>query len=277
MGQGERPEMPHFQTVAVDSKQAVNVGDMRVHVSGTGPALICVHGFTTTSEFWKEQIEPFSRDHLLIRPNLPGHGISPHPRERDYTIEAFVGDLEGLFRHFRIKTAVLVGLSMGGTISQQFALRNPKLLQGLVLVGATPHGFGPDVKAENVIRAIEDVGIVTASQNVIERSFGSAAPRALVEFAKKEVVQTPEFVARAAIKSLNESDSRPLLETLSVPTLVIVGDEDVITPPSESKALAAGIPEAELAIIAQAGHFPMLEQPAAFNQVLQRFINRCGG
>jgi pimeloyl-ACP methyl ester carboxylesterase len=133
------------------------------------------------------------------------------------------------------------------------------------------------VKVANVIRAIEDVGITTASQNVIERSFGSAAPRALIKFAKKEVVQTPEFVARAAIKSLNESDTRPLLKMISVPTLVVVGDEDVITPPSESKALAAGILGAELALIAQAGHFPMLEQPATFNQVLQRFIERCGG
>jgi pimeloyl-ACP methyl ester carboxylesterase len=257
--------------------QTVTVDDMRVKVSGTGPALICVHGFTTTSEFWKEQIATFSRDHLLIRPNLPGHGISPHHRNREYTIEAFVGDLEGLFRHFRIKTAILIGLSMGGTISQQFALRHPTLLRGLVLVGATPHGLGPDVKVANVIRAIEDVGITTASQNVIERSFGSAAPRALIKFAKKEVVQTPEFVARAAIKSLNESDTRPLLKMISVPTLVVVGDEDVITPPSESKALAAGILGAELALIAQAGHFPMLEQPATFNQVLQRFIERCGG
>jgi pimeloyl-ACP methyl ester carboxylesterase len=257
--------------------QTVTVGDMRVKVSGAGPALICVHGFTTTSEFWKEQVDTFSRDHLLIRPNLPGHGISPHHRKRHYTIEAFVSDLEGLFDHFRIITAILIGLSMGGTIAQQFALRHPNLLRGLVLVGATPHGLGPDVKVANVIRAIEDVGIAAASQNVIERSFGSAAPHELVEFAKSEIVQTPEFVARAAIKSLNESDSRPLLKTMSVPTLVIVGDEDVITPPSESEALAAGIPGAELALIAQAGHFPMLEQPAAFNQVLQRFIERCGG
>ena len=162
---------------------------MRVNVSGNGPALICVHGFTTTSEFWKEQIETFSRSHLLIRPNLPGHGISPHHRKRHYTIEAFVGDLEDLFRHFQIKTAILIGLSMGGTISQQFALRHPNLLRGLVLVGSTPHGLGPDVKVANVICSIEDVGITTASQNVIERSFGSAAPHALVEFAKSEVVQ----------------------------------------------------------------------------------------
>ena len=257
--------------------QTGTVGDMRVAISGAGPALIYVHGFTTTSEFWKEQVEPFSRDYLVIRPNLPGHGTSPQPRERKYTIEAFVDDLDDLFRQLNIKTAVLVGLSMGGTIAQLFALRNPKLLRGLVLVGATAHGLGPDVNAKNVIHAIDNVGIAIASQNVIERSFASSAPQTLLEFAKKEVVKTPEFVARDAIKSLNETDLRPKLKAISVPTLVIVGDEDIITPPSESQALAAEIPRAELAIIKHAGHFPMLEQPAAFNQALRQFLERLRG
>ncbi|MCX7308753.1 MAG: alpha/beta fold hydrolase [Afipia sp.] len=254
------------------------IGDMQVCISGDGPPLICVHGFTTTSEFWREQIETFSTDHLLIRPNLPGHGISPHPHEREYTIEAFVSDLESLFQNLRIDKAVLVGLSMGGTIAQKFALKNPTLLRGLVLVGATPHGLGPDVNVENVLRSIADVGIATASQNVIEKSFGSSAPRALVEFAKNEVIKTPEFVARSAIKSLNESDLRPYLKSILIPTLVIVGDEDVITPPSESKLLAKGIQGARLEIIKQAGHFPMLEQPAMFNRILRDFLEkRCRG
>ena len=254
--------------------KTVTVGDMQVQISGAGPALICVHGFTTTSEFWKEQVELFSRNYKLIRPDLPGHGKSPQPRERKYTIDAYVGDLELLFSQLDIKTAVLIGLSMGGTIAQQFALHNPKLLHGLVLVGATAHGLGPDVNADTVINAIGKFGIAAASQNVIEQSFGSGAPRALIEFAKKEVVRTPEFVARDAIKSLNQADLRSELKAISAPTLVIVGDEDVITPPSESQALATEIPHAELAIISKAGHFPMLEQPAVFNRALKMFLER---
>ena len=250
----------------------VDVGDMRVHVCGKGRPIVCVHGFTTTSEFWKEQVEPFSQNHLLIRPNLPGHGISPKPPHRAYTIEAFVEDIERLFAHFNLSSVTLIGLSMGGTISQQFALRNPRRLRDLVLIGATPHGLGPDVDVGNVISAIERLGIATASQNVIERSFGSSAPRPLIEFAKNEVIQTPEFVARAAIKSLNESDSRATLKSIAVPTLVVVGEEDIITPPRESETLAAGIPSAELLIIEKAGHFPMLEQPAVFNRELRRFL-----
>lgn len=254
--------------------RSVSVGDMVVRVSGEGPALICVHGFTTTSEFWKEQVAEFSLDHTLIRPNLPGHGVSPHPQTRDYTIDAFARDIELLFEHFRLDRAVLVGLSMGGTIAQRFAVDNPERLDGLVLVGATPHGLGPDVNAENVLSAIDKAGVARSSQDVIEKSFASVAPRSLVEFAKREVVQTPDFVARAAIRSLNAADSRSWLESIKVPTLVVVGEDDIITPPQESKQLADGIPSAELRIIEKAGHFPMLEQPAAFNPMLRKFLSK---
>lgn len=254
--------------------RSVPIGDMVVQVSGEGPALVCVHGFTTTSEFWREQVEEFSQDHMLIRPNLSGHGVSPHPRGRDYTIEAFARDIEKVFQHFGIDRAVLVGLSMGGTIAQRFTLDNPGLLDGLVLVGATPHGLGPDVNADNVLRAIDKVGIAQSSQDVIERSFASVSPRALVDFAKREVIQTPDFVARAAIQSLNAADTRPWLKSIAVPTLVVVGEDDIITPPAESKQLANGIPSAELRVIERAGHFPMLEQPAVFNSALRRFLSK---
>jgi pimeloyl-ACP methyl ester carboxylesterase len=247
---------------------------MKVEVAGKGPALVCCHGFTTTSGFWREQVAEFSRTHTLYLVNLPGHGISPRPRNRQYSIAAFAQDIEALFRHREIDIATLVGLSMGGTIAQRFALAHPELLSGLVLVGATPHGLGEHVRIDNVLGAIEQYGVGKASQNVIEHSFASGAPRDLVEFAKQEVLQTPDFVAREAIVSLNEADSREELGRIAVPTLVVCGDEDRITPLSESEKLANGIPHAELAVIRGAGHFPMLEKPQEFNSTLRQFLDR---
>lgn len=250
------------------------IGDTRVTVRGSGPTLFLCHGFTTTGAFWREQIDAFSKTHRLVIIDLPGHGSSPRPAHRDYTMEAFVSDLERVFDMLRITEAVLIGLSMGGTIAQAFALKNPHLLRALVLVGATPHGLGPDVRVDNVIKAIDELGVEQASQAVIERSFGSVAPRALIDFARQEVTQTPAFVARQAIASLNAADSRAQLARLQLPALVICGEEDRITPPAESRALAQGLPHAELMLIAQAAHFPMLEQPAAFNDGLRQFIGR---
>jgi pimeloyl-ACP methyl ester carboxylesterase len=256
--------------------RTITVGDTVVQVSGEGMPLVFVHGFTTTAEFWREQVEPFSTRHQMVRINLPGHGRSPRPEDRKYTIEAFVEDVLGVYRALSIESAVLVGLSMGGTVAQSFALAHPARVRALVLVGATPHGLGADVNVDNVRKAIDELGVVTASQKVIERSFGSAASAELIGFARNEVAQTPAFVARQAIASLNASDSRSRLGEISVPTLVLVGEEDVITPPSESRTLANGIPNSQLQIMASAGHFPMLEQPDAFNRLLGEFLMQHG-
>lgn len=251
-----------------------SIGDMHVRVAGQGPTLVFCHGFTTTGEFWREQIGEFARDHRLVILDLPGHGRSARPQTRRYTIDAFVADLVLLFDKLDLKDVILVGLSMGGTISQRFALTHGDRLRALVLVGATPHGLGPDVRVKNVLEAIDRLGIVAASQAVIDRSFGSAASPELVAFAREQVAQTPNFVAREAIVSLNEADSREELEHLTLPTLVVCGEEDAITPPAQSQALAAGIPGAILQLVPAAAHFPMLEQPERFNAILRDFIAR---
>ncbi|WP_426420404.1 alpha/beta fold hydrolase [Bradyrhizobium genosp. A] len=256
--------------------RTITIGDTVVQVSGAGTPLVFVHGFTTTAEFWCEQVEAFSTRHQTIRINLPGHGRSPRPTDRSYTIEAFVEDVLGVYRALSIDSAVLVGLSMGGTVAQSFTLAYPERVRALVLVGATPHGLGADVNVDNVLKAIDDVGVVIASQNVIERSFGSAASPGLVEFAKNEVAETPAFVARQAIVSLNVSDTRARLGEIRVPTLVVVGEEDIITPPNESQTLADGIPNSQLYSIPWAGHFPMLERPDVFNRLLGEFLLRQG-
>lgn len=254
----------------------ISIGDMKVSVSGSGFPLVFLHGFTTTSEFWKEQADEFSRSYCVIRPNLPGHGISSSPTNRDYTIDAFATDLELVLRHFGFSRIALVGLSMGGVIAQVFAERHPALLQALVLVDTTAHGLGQDVRPETVFKGIDRLGIAAASQEVVVRSFGKSTPRALVDWAKREVIQTPEFVARAAVASLGQSDTRPLLPRIKVPTLVIVGEEDIILPVAESRALHDGIPNSTLVVIENAGHFPMLERPQEFNRVLHTFLDQHG-
>lgn len=255
-------------------KEWKEIGDMKVQVAGSGETIVFCHGFTTTSEFWRNQIDYFSKDRRVVLINLPGHGLSPSPLGRPYTIDAFVADLEQVFDALAIDKAILVGLSMGGTVAQKFALRNPTRLKALVLVGATPHGLGADVKAENVIAGIRQMGVVKASQLVIERSFGSRASAELIDFAKQEVAQTPEHVAIEAIQSLNIADSRGQLSEIKIPTSVICGIEDQITPPAESKLLASSISGAELNLIEGAAHFPMLECPDDFNRVLESFISR---
>ena len=107
----------------------VTIGDTFVRISGQGFPLVFVHGFTTTSEFWKEQAEEFSKAYRVIRINLPGHGASPAPMSRSYCLEDFVEDVARVFRELSIEKAVLIGLSMGGIVAQKFALKYGHLVK----------------------------------------------------------------------------------------------------------------------------------------------------
>jgi pimeloyl-ACP methyl ester carboxylesterase len=247
---------------------------MDVELRGEGKPIVFCHGFTTTSAFWREQLDVFAGAYQVVAPSLPGHGTSSHRTDRAYTIDAYVADLAILFDELQLEPAILVGLSMGGVIAQRFALAYPQRLSGLVLVDTTASGLGEAVKSGNVLAAIERLGVEQASCDVADRSFGADASDSLIEFARSEVIQTPEFVAIQAIVSLNGTNLRDRLGDVHVPTLVVCGEEDDITPPAESRALAAGIPGSTLVMIPHAAHFPMLEQPAQFNAELERFIGR---
>lgn len=251
------------------STPAIHIDDR-----GEGLPIVFVHGFTTTSRFWEQQLPALEGRYRVVRLDLPGHGRSPAPADGDYTVEGFAEVLDAVFRERDLDGAVLFGLSMGGSIAIRFAARDPGRLRGLALVGATACGFGPDVQEEEVLASIERLGVEAASQAVIHRSFGTAANAALVEWAAQEVTQTPRHVAEQAVRSLNRFDGRGLLGAIAMPAWVVCGTEDVITPPSESRYLAQHLPDATLDWIESAGHFPMLEQPARFNACMAAFLQR---
>jgi len=260
-------------TILTMPVQDVMIGDTLVRVSGEGFPLVFVHGFTTTSEFWREQAEEFSKGYRVIRVNLPGHGASPAPTSRSYCLNDFVEDVARVFRELNIEKAVLIGLSMGGIIAQKFALRYLHLLKGLVLVDTTSHGVGPEGTDDAFLANVNKLGFRKAVQDLSDISFSSSASPALLAWAREEVIKTPEFVAKAAIRSINDSDTRDSLSQIKVPTLVIAGEEDVVTPPSESEILVKGISQSSLALIPGAGHFALLENPVVFNRALSRFLD----
>ena len=239
---------------------------------GSGPNVILIHGYTTTRDFWTSQVAILSKQFRVISFSLRGHGESSKP-DSDYTIETFSADLIELMHHLDVRAATLVGLSMGGAIALHTAFKNPDAVKGLVLVDTTAHGLGPDVEASHVLNRMQSVGVHEASGEIIRRSFGPSADPSLIPWAIQEVHKTPRHVAERAILSLGEFDARSWLRNIRCPTLVIVGSEDVITPLSLSAYLAESIPGAELRVIHDAGHFPMLEQPVSFNTVLVDFLS----
>jgi 3-oxoadipate enol-lactonase len=147
------------------------------------------------------------------------------------------------------------------------------LVKALVLVDTTSHGIGPDATADAFLAIADKRGLKKAVQDLSDISFSSSASPTLLEWARREVIQTPEFVARAAVRSLNDADTRGSLSQIKVPTLVIAGEEDRVTPPQESEILAKGISDSTLSFIPGAGHFSMLDNPVAFNRILRKFLD----
>ena len=143
--------------------------------------MVFVHGFTTTSEFWREQAEEFSKAYRVIRINLPGHGASPAPTSRSYCLEDFVEDVARVFRELSIEKAVLIGLSMGGIVAQKFALKYRHLVKALVLVDTTSHGIGPDATADTFLANADKRGLKKVVQDLSDISFSSSASPALLD------------------------------------------------------------------------------------------------
>jgi pimeloyl-ACP methyl ester carboxylesterase len=131
-------------TTIVMPTRDVTMGDTFVRFPGQGFPLVFIHGFTTTSEFWREQAEEFTKAYRVVRINLPGHGASPAPTSRGYRIEDFVEDVARVFQELNVDRAIVIGLSMGGIIAQEFTIKYPHLVEALVLVDTTAHGLGAD-------------------------------------------------------------------------------------------------------------------------------------
>ncbi|MFW8589041.1 alpha/beta fold hydrolase [Rhizobium beringeri] len=234
----------------------MTIGDTVVHVSGAGLPLVFVHGFTTTAQFWREQIEAFSSRYRVIRIDLPGHGVSPRPEGRSYTIAAFANDILAVYRALEIDEAIpRRPLNGRNGWRRPLPCPTPSVSSRLCLSGQRP----TDLARMSMSTMFSRPSMTSA---LSRRARMSSSVRSAVQPAEtlsnlpdKRLPKRRLLLHWEAIASLNASDSRANLHDIGVPTLVVVGTEDIITPPGESVVLAEGIPESRLEVIADAGHF----------------------
>lgn len=240
-----------------------------------GVPLLLLHGYPLDRQLWAPQLAGL-RGHRVLAPDLRGFGASAMavpPR----TLAEHADDMAALLDLLGIPQVVLGGLSMGGYIALEFAHRHRERLLGLVLA---------DTKADAddaAARAGRDVAIATAEREgalaiatgMGARLFAAATAPALREAVIGRMAATPVAGITAALAALRDrADHRALLPTLAgLPVLVLVGSEDLLTPPSVAEAMAQAIPGATLVEVAGAGHLPTLEQPDAVTATLQRFLD----
>jgi pimeloyl-ACP methyl ester carboxylesterase len=257
--------------------------------AGEGPVLLLIHGIAGSSRAWTEVMPLLAQHFTVVAPDLIGHGESAKPLG-DYSLGAHASGLRDLLAVLGIERATLVGQSLGGGVAMQLAYLHPEICERLVLVDSG--GLGREVSW--VLRALTLPGaeflmpllfpsFVRTSGNMVARflydvglrSVGAAeswrAYASLTESANRHAfVRTVRAVIDPGGQSVSARDR--LYLTAGLPTLIVWGDRDGIIPVDHAYATHRALPDSRLEIIEGAGHFPHVEAPGRFVQVLLDFL-----
>jgi pimeloyl-ACP methyl ester carboxylesterase len=210
----------------------------------------------------------------VVKPDLPGRGDTAAPSGG--SVDDYADFLEAILNGLGAPAGV-AGFSMGGYTALSLARRKPKWLAALALVDARaqPDDEAARAKRDEAIATVDSAGVGPIADAMVPKllSGAGAANRDLVERVRRIILrQKPETVAADLAALRDRPDSRPALAGISIPTLVVVGSEDALTPPADSEAMAAAIPGARLTTIPGAGHLAPMERPGAVAAALSDFF-----
>lgn len=256
---------------------AVNGVNLAVDVRGTGPAILFIHGYPFDHSIWEHQLAGLD-GWTRIAPDLRGMGQSDAP-DLGYSMTTYADDLLALLTTLGVERVVLCGLSMGGYIAFEILRRAPERVRGLIIVDSraeadTAEGRrGRDADAARV----REGGAAAIAEIMLPKTFATRTLEQqvpLVERVRRMMVATPQAGLLGAIAALRDRpDSFPLLRTLiALPALVVVGEEDRITPPDRAQAMVDALPDGELVMIPGAGHLSPMERPEAVTGAITSFL-----
>jgi pimeloyl-ACP methyl ester carboxylesterase len=234
-----------------------------------GELLLFIHGAGSNGSTWHRQLAAFAEHHSPLAFDFPGHGRSGGT-ESLKSIDAYRDCLAGFIDALRLRPSVLVGRSMGGAVALAYTLAYPQRVRGLVLV-ATAARF--DLPAE-LLETWKSVMLGRATQPFSTAAFSPTADFAVMREAWMEQVKTDPRVRYHDFVACNAVDVTAQLGAITVPTLIIAGRDDSITPPERCEVLRRGIPGSTLVVIDDAGHTVPAERPEAFNAAVSEFLAR---
>jgi pimeloyl-ACP methyl ester carboxylesterase len=245
--------------------------------NGAGPALVFLHGIGSSSESWEPQLAHFGRAHRAIAWDAPGYGGSGDLEPAAPIAADYAAALAGLLDALAIGRATLVGNSLGALMAAALFRRAPERVAALVLSDvAVGHArLGEDERNDKLVRRLDDVAALGPAGLAEKRAGNLLGPDAGpgVRSAVVRVMSQirPKGYGQAA-RMLSTGDAFAELADCRVPTLVVCGGEDRVTPPEINRKVAAAVPGARFALIAGAGHLPNLEAPEKFNALVGDFL-----
>jgi 3-oxoadipate enol-lactonase len=242
--------------------------------SGNGVPLVLLHAFPFDRRFFTDTARRLNGRARTIVPDLRGFGDSD--LGGPFSIADLAEDVAHLLDHLGIERAVVAGLSMGGYVALAFAARHAARMLGLVLCDTKAGPDTPEARAARAqaIELVRAQGVAAYMDAQLPRLLGPAASPALRAQVRDLGLQRPESVIAGLEALRDRPDRREELARVRCPTLVVVGTDDVLTPPSEAGAMATAIANAVLIELPGCGHLANLEEPAPFAQALVGFVGR---
>ena len=259
----------------------VNGVSLAVEVHGEGPAILFVHGYPFDRTMWRDQVDSLE-GYRRIAPDLRGMGQSDAP-DLGYGMGIYADDLAALLDALGVNEAVLCGISMGGYVIFEFLRRWRHRVRALILMDTR-------AEADSIEgRRARDAAAATARDGGAAAVGGAMLPKMLapgseerapelVDRVRRMMAATPVAGMVGALAAMRDRhDSTGLLPTLAgLPTLVLVGEEDVLTPPDAARRMATLIPGARLVVIPGAGHLPPVERPSETTAEIREFLRVVG-
>ncbi|MFY7942886.1 MAG: alpha/beta fold hydrolase [Burkholderiaceae bacterium] len=253
------------------------IGDIEIHyeVSGSGPWLTLSHSLAANLGMWDAQMAVLNQHFTVLRYDIRGHGQT-QATEGEYTLAQLADDAHGLLKHLGVTRTHWIGLSLGGMIGQVFAIRHPQVMDHAVIADSTG-------------KAVPNAVTMWGERAAMARAQGMAAlvqPTLSRWFTDPYREKHPDVMATighmigttsvagyagccAAIGVINNHEG---LQQLKTPALILVGDQDLATPPALSEQIHQHWPDSKYVVLKDAAHLSSVEQAQAFNDAVMQFL-----
>jgi 3-oxoadipate enol-lactonase len=253
----------------------INSTSIFYETQGEGPPILLVHGLGGTGNVWHAQRATLSRYFKVIVMDLPGSGRSDRSR-RAYSLEQWADDIAGLIDHLQLDQAVVAGHSMGTAIVQKFAAKYPQKTKAILLAGALVELGAPGKEAfTKRAETVEREGMIAVADAVIGGALSAGTREgnpALTGLVREMLLSNDPHCYAGHCRALVAGSAKADQPSIKCPTLLIVGDQDPVTPLALQRQIAQAIPQAKIRIVPGTAHLTMLETPAAFNAAVLEFL-----
>ncbi len=259
----------------------VQLRNFTIHYAqeGKGHPLIILHGLGNNSQSWKNQLSALKDNFTVIAWDAPGYGKSSDPEEEFKHFSQFADVLKEFVDTLGYESIHLLGHSMGSAIAIDFAYRFPNLVDKLIIADPTrgAAGLSKEENAKRLQERLDSINNLDPSELAKQRArnlLSPNAPEEIVREAERIMSQVRPPGYRSVSYSLGNLNQMSILPSISVPTLVICGELDKVTPVSEAEIFHQSILDSKLEIIPDTGHLCYQEDPETFNEKIVRFLEK---